>query len=174
MIIGADDVMGSDLIAAWSRDGEYEGAHSLRMDLAMCYVTGHLKKSGEPLHEFMKMYRAPSFFIEGFHVDQSLRNFGIGSRLLRAVSKEAKSRGAHMVYAEIISKSGIGVMEGVFGKGNASFFESHGRNRRLDPEELYKDFDISYAVGDMRGLDVSGWESPKYRSRFFPKVRYGR
>lgn len=118
-----------------------------------CFIYGRLRRFEGQLE----------MFIQDFLVIESLRNRGIGTRLLRSFAAEAKLRGATLLVGDVVSPEALRVRASVFGQEALSFSAQDFPEVIPTYQELLRDFDkyeFHEIEVDLTKIDTSAWELP--------------
>lgn len=143
--------------AYWKKISRYDRELEVRLPMN-CYVNGMLHPEG---YVWMDLYKKETesgklFYMRDLWVHDYLRQQGIGTRLVKAVAKEAWKKGADFMLGYFISKGGLRTSAGVFGKENLKMTNFDGEMPIYD--ELMENFRSCCALTDLRKMDMSKWE----------------
>lgn len=99
-------------------------------------------------------------YIDIFKVNDELQKGGLGTRLLKTLTAEAKYYGAKTLNGHITSESALRTEANIFGKENLRF-SNHRTGEKLDItyEQALKAPDFNVAI-DISNIDTSNWERP--------------
>ena len=100
-------------------------------------------------------------YIDMFHVDEKMRQMGVGTKLIKSFIAEAMQYGAKILKGHVTSESALRTRARVFGSENLQFF-IHGTDTRKDisyEEALVGNFNFDVVV-DLTKINTQDWEKP--------------
>jgi len=100
-------------------------------------------------------------YIDMFNVPDNLQKQGLGTKLLKSLTAEAKYYNATMLNGHITSDSALKTTAKVFDKENLQFY-NHVTGKKLDLtyEQALKENPDMNIIVDLNKIDTSNWERP--------------